>query len=69
MAKHIPQGHRDFGKKVLADHGVPELPEDEKHHELLGWTATTAAPQVEVDPAPRQGQARRQRPRHPAAPT
>ena len=48
LAKHIPQGHRDFGKKVLADHGVPELPEDEKHHELLGWTATTAAPQVEA---------------------
>jgi NAD(P)H-dependent flavin oxidoreductase YrpB (nitropropane dioxygenase family) len=48
MAKHIPQGHRDFGSKVLADHGVPELPEDEKHHELLGWTATTAAPQVEA---------------------
>jgi len=48
MARHIPQGHRDFGKKVLADHGVPEVPEDEKHHELLGWTATTAAPQVEA---------------------
>src|ERR687891_682102 len=48
MAKHIPDGHRDFGKKVLADHGVPELPEDEKHHELLGWTAVTAAPQVEA---------------------
>jgi NAD(P)H-dependent flavin oxidoreductase YrpB (nitropropane dioxygenase family) len=48
MARHIPQGHRDFGKKILADHGVPELPEGEKHHELLGWTAVTAAPQVEV---------------------
>jgi NAD(P)H-dependent flavin oxidoreductase YrpB (nitropropane dioxygenase family) len=48
MAKHIPQGHRDFGAKVLADHGVPELPEGEKHHELLGWTAVTAAPQVEA---------------------
>jgi NAD(P)H-dependent flavin oxidoreductase YrpB (nitropropane dioxygenase family) len=48
MAKHIPQGHRDFGKKVLADHGVPELPEGEKHHELLGWTAVTAAPQVDA---------------------
>jgi NAD(P)H-dependent flavin oxidoreductase YrpB (nitropropane dioxygenase family) len=48
MAKHVPQEHRDFGKKVLADHGVPELPDDEKHHELLGWTAVTAAPQVEV---------------------
>ena len=48
MAKHIPQDHRDFGKKILADHGVPELPEGEKHHELLGWTAVTAAPQVDA---------------------
>jgi NAD(P)H-dependent flavin oxidoreductase YrpB (nitropropane dioxygenase family) len=48
MAKHVPQEHRDFGAKVLADHGVPGLPPDEKHRELLGWTAVTAAPQVEV---------------------
>ena len=48
LARHIPPEHRDFGSKILADHGVPELPEGEKHHELLGWTATTAAPQVEV---------------------
>jgi NAD(P)H-dependent flavin oxidoreductase YrpB (nitropropane dioxygenase family) len=48
MAKLVPQQHRDFGAKILADHGVPELPADEKHHELLGWTAVTAAPQVEV---------------------
>ncbi|HEX6420901.1 MAG TPA: nitronate monooxygenase family protein [Acidimicrobiales bacterium] len=48
LARHIPQEHRDFGRKILAEHGVPELPEGEKHHELLGWTATTAAPQVEV---------------------
>ena len=43
----IPQGHRDFAKKILADHGVPELPGGPKR-ELLGWTAATAAPQVEV---------------------
>ena len=43
-----PHGHREFGAKILADHGVPELPEDEKHHELLGWTAVTAGPQVDV---------------------
>jgi NAD(P)H-dependent flavin oxidoreductase YrpB (nitropropane dioxygenase family) len=48
LKKHIPQEHRDFAAKVLADHGVPELPAEEKHHELLGWTATTAAPQIEV---------------------
>jgi NAD(P)H-dependent flavin oxidoreductase YrpB (nitropropane dioxygenase family) len=48
LATHIPQEHRDFGAKLLADHGVPELPADQKRHELLGWTATTAGPQVEV---------------------
>jgi NAD(P)H-dependent flavin oxidoreductase YrpB (nitropropane dioxygenase family) len=44
----IPPQHRAFVKKVLADHGVPELPADEKPTELLGWTAATAAPQIEV---------------------
>jgi len=48
MAKHVPDGHREFGAKILADHGVPDLPEGEKHHELLGWTAVTAGPQVDV---------------------
>src|SRR5262245_7254397 len=44
----IPEEHRRFVKKVLADHGVPELPEGEGVHELLGWTAATANPQVDV---------------------
>ena len=46
----VPQEHRDFAKKLLADHGVPELPEDEQSEsgELLGWTSATAAPQIEV---------------------
>jgi NAD(P)H-dependent flavin oxidoreductase YrpB (nitropropane dioxygenase family) len=44
----IPEQHRKFAAKLLADHGVPELPPDEKHHELLGWTAATANPQVDV---------------------
>ena len=43
----IPDQHRTFAKKVFADHGVPELPPEDKHHELLGWTAVTAAPQVD----------------------
>jgi len=43
----IPDQHRTFAKKVFADHGVPELPAEDKHHELLGWTAVTAAPQVD----------------------
>jgi NAD(P)H-dependent flavin oxidoreductase YrpB (nitropropane dioxygenase family) len=44
----IPDQHRQFAKKLLADHGVPELPPEDKHHELLGWTAATATPQVEI---------------------
>ena len=45
----IPAGHRDFAAKILADHGVPELPADEpRHQELLGWTQVTAAPQIET---------------------
>ncbi|MBF6328192.1 NAD(P)H-dependent flavin oxidoreductase [Nocardia transvalensis] len=48
LAKLVPQGHREFAEKILADHGVPHLPEGEHHNQLLGWTATTAAPQVEV---------------------
>ncbi|ATL67820.1 NAD(P)H-dependent flavin oxidoreductase [Nocardia terpenica] len=48
LAELVPAGHRDFAEKILADHGVPHLPEGEHHNQLLGWTATTAAPQVEV---------------------
>ena len=45
----VPDGHRAFAKKVLADHGVPELPADESNEmRLLGWTAATAMPQIEV---------------------
>ena len=44
----IPDGHREFVKKLLSDHGVPELPDDQKAPELLGWTEATAGPQVEV---------------------
>jgi NAD(P)H-dependent flavin oxidoreductase YrpB (nitropropane dioxygenase family) len=44
----VPLRHREFAAKLLADHGVPELPLDEKHHSLLGWTAATATPQLDV---------------------
>jgi NAD(P)H-dependent flavin oxidoreductase YrpB (nitropropane dioxygenase family) len=45
----IPPQHRAFVQKILADHGVPKLPAGEKPvNELLGWTAATATPQVEV---------------------
>jgi len=45
----IPEQHRRFADQILADHGVPKLPAGEKPvSELLGWTAATAAPQIEV---------------------
>ena len=48
LAAQIPAEHRAFAKKLLADHDVPELPEEEKPRELLGWTEATAGLQVEV---------------------
>jgi NAD(P)H-dependent flavin oxidoreductase YrpB (nitropropane dioxygenase family) len=44
----IPEQHRKFAEKILADHDVPHLPEGEKPPSLLGWTAVTAAPQVDA---------------------
>jgi NAD(P)H-dependent flavin oxidoreductase YrpB (nitropropane dioxygenase family) len=44
----IPPQHREYAAKILADHGVPEVPPEEKHHELFGWTQATATPQVDV---------------------
>jgi NAD(P)H-dependent flavin oxidoreductase YrpB (nitropropane dioxygenase family) len=45
----VPEQHRKFADKILADHGVPKLPEGERPvGQLLGWTAATATPQVEV---------------------
>ena len=45
----IPEQHRSFADKLLSDHGVPRLPPDERPvNELLGWTAATANPQIDV---------------------
>jgi NAD(P)H-dependent flavin oxidoreductase YrpB (nitropropane dioxygenase family) len=45
----IPKEHREFAAQLLADAGVPELPEDEEQRqELLGWTEATASPQLDV---------------------
>jgi NAD(P)H-dependent flavin oxidoreductase YrpB (nitropropane dioxygenase family) len=48
LRRLIPDEHRRFVKKLLADHGVPELPEGERPPELIGWTEATAGPLVEV---------------------
>lgn len=43
----IPEEHREFARKLLADHGVPELPPEEVAPALLGWTEATAAPLID----------------------
>src|SRR5690625_170246 len=48
LRKLVPQQHLDFGKKLLADHGVPVEGADEDSRQWLGWTEATATPQVEV---------------------
>jgi NAD(P)H-dependent flavin oxidoreductase YrpB (nitropropane dioxygenase family) len=44
----VPPEHREFASRLLDEHGVPELPEDEQSMNLLGWTMATAMPQLEV---------------------
>ncbi|HEX2893619.1 MAG TPA: nitronate monooxygenase family protein [Marmoricola sp.] len=49
LRKMVPQEHLDFGRKLLADHGVPvDGSTDQDTLQLLGWTEATATPQVEV---------------------
>lgn len=48
LRRLVPQEHLDFGKKLLAEHGVPVDNADEDTLQLLGWTEATATPQVEV---------------------
>ena len=45
----VPQGHLEFARKLLSDHGVPVAEEGEENSlKLLGWTEATATPQVEI---------------------
>jgi NAD(P)H-dependent flavin oxidoreductase YrpB (nitropropane dioxygenase family) len=47
--KLIPQSHRDFVTKTLADLGVPPLPDDQERNEgVLGWLHSVARSHVEV---------------------
>jgi NAD(P)H-dependent flavin oxidoreductase YrpB (nitropropane dioxygenase family) len=48
LQAQVPPEHREFAKRLLSEHGVPELPAEEKPRELLGWTEATAGLQVEV---------------------
>ncbi|MEZ0364506.1 nitronate monooxygenase [Mycobacterium sp. pUA109] len=44
----VPKEHLEFGRKILADHGVPVEDSADNALQLLGWTEATATPQVEV---------------------
>src|SRR6201997_1292874 len=44
----VPQGHLNFARKILADHGVPVDDSNQSALQLLGWTEATATPQVDV---------------------
>jgi len=48
LREMVPPGHREFAKRLLAEHGVPEQPAGTQTRELLGWTAATAGPQIET---------------------
>ncbi len=48
LAEMIPEETRAFAQKLLADEGVPEIPEDERDFaELLGFGALMAQPLIE----------------------
>jgi NAD(P)H-dependent flavin oxidoreductase YrpB (nitropropane dioxygenase family) len=49
LAQMIPPQHREWLDKLLDDHGVPQLPEDEERAEgLLGWVHEKGRLQVDV---------------------
>ena len=48
LKEAIPTQHREFAAKLLADHGIPEVPPEEGHHELIGMSLATATPQLDV---------------------
>ena len=48
LAAMIPPGHREFVRRLLKEHGVPELPEGESARELIGWVDSTAKSQVQT---------------------
>jgi NAD(P)H-dependent flavin oxidoreductase YrpB (nitropropane dioxygenase family) len=47
LATMIPEEHREFARQLLADHGVPDLPDDQIAPALLGWTEATASPLID----------------------
>jgi NAD(P)H-dependent flavin oxidoreductase YrpB (nitropropane dioxygenase family) len=47
LLKMVPDGHLKFASELLATHGVPEAPPEDRLG-LLGWTEATARPLLET---------------------
>jgi NAD(P)H-dependent flavin oxidoreductase YrpB (nitropropane dioxygenase family) len=48
LAAMVPDDHRRFARRLLDEHGVPELPPGEQRSGMMGWTEATARPLLEV---------------------
>jgi len=40
----VPDDHRRFARRILAEHGVPETPPDQRRSGMMGWTEATGKP-------------------------
>jgi NAD(P)H-dependent flavin oxidoreductase YrpB (nitropropane dioxygenase family) len=40
----VPDDHRRFARRVLAEHGVPEVPPEQRRSGMMGWTEATGKP-------------------------
>jgi NAD(P)H-dependent flavin oxidoreductase YrpB (nitropropane dioxygenase family) len=48
LEEQIPPEHKAFVERVLSEAGIPPLAEGTEVRELLGWTAATGMPQIDV---------------------
>jgi NAD(P)H-dependent flavin oxidoreductase YrpB (nitropropane dioxygenase family) len=44
----VPDDHRRFARRLLADHGIPEVPDEERRSGMMGWTEATGTPLLEA---------------------
>ncbi len=44
----VPEDHRRFARRLLDEHGIPPVPEDERRSGMMGWTEATGTPLLEA---------------------
>jgi len=44
----VPDDHRRFARRLLAEHGVPEPPADQRRSGMMGWTEATGKPLLQA---------------------